>query len=81
MFLSVVIRANIGLFISMLALITTERIFFWDTWHWYFGSKSKVKMLILQVLKTYSNADAKIAQEWNLKQYFFFSRKAKGDRL
>ena len=66
----------------MLALITAERKIFWDPWQVdILGSKNRVKMSILQVLKTYCIAWCKNSTRLIFKAIFFFSRKAKDDTL
>ena len=57
----------------MLALITAERKIFWDPWQVdILGSKNRVKMSILQVLKTYCNKRCKNGTRVIFKAIIFF---------
>ena len=61
--------------IPMLALTTAERKIFWDPWQVDIsGSKNRVKMAILQVLKTYCNAWCKNGTRVIFKAIIFFSQ-------
>ena len=59
----------------MLALTTAVRKIFWDPWQVdILGSKIRVKMAILQILKTYSNAWCKNSTRVIFKAIIFFSQ-------
>mgnify|MGYP007009412608 CR=1 FL=1 len=63
----------------MLALITAERTIFWDPWQVdILGSKNRVKMSILQVLKTYCNAWCKNSTRVIFKAIIFFLKEGQG---
>lgn len=65
--------------IPMLALTTAERKIFWDPWQVdILGSKNRVKMSILQVLKTYCNKRCKNGTRVIFKAIIFFLKEGQG---